>query len=149
MKVFPVATFNCLVSVNALYAMPEPAALLKRVFHWLKPGGVLFLINLGRIQNTTEWTTFLIKSNLHKLGLIRTLRVLLNEGLVISRENRKIASAQRSGLYWQHGTKQFGELLREIGFEVDLLEPTYRGYSDLACCRKPATSAVAHRHFSH
>jgi ubiquinone/menaquinone biosynthesis C-methylase UbiE len=134
---FPVASFDCIFSVNALYAMPEPASILRRAFHWLKPGGALFVINLGRVQNTAEWTSFLIRSNVRRLGLIRTLRVLLNEGLVISRENRKIATAQRAGVYWQHSTEQFGELLRGIGFEVDRLQPVYRGYSDLACCRKP------------
>lgn len=135
--VFPVGSLDCVVSVNALYAMPEPASILKRVFHWLKPGGHLFVVNLGRVQNTTDWTSFIVKSNIPRIGLIRTLRILLNEGMVISKENRAITRAQRSGVYWQHGTEEFGKLLCDIGFETDVVRPVYRGYSDLACCRKP------------
>ena len=135
--VFPVASLDCVVSVNALYAMPEPTSILSRIFHWLRPGGRLFVVNLGRIQNTTEWTSFLIRSNARKLGLFRTLRILLDQGLVISRENRKIARAQRAGVYWKHDTEEFRQILSDIGFEIDFVRPTYRGYSDIACCRKP------------
>lgn len=136
--VFPVGSLDCILSVNALYAMPEPAAILERAFHWLRPGGLLFLVDLGRIQDTTEWTSFLVRSNAPKIGLFRTLRILLNEGRVISRVNRKIAEAQRNGAYWQHATDDMGFTLERIGFELDALRPVYRGYSDLACATKPA-----------
>jgi len=136
-SVFPVGSLDCIVSVNALYAMPHPEAILKRAFHWLRPGGSIFLVDLGRIQDTTEWTKFLVKSNARSLGLFRTLRVLLNEGRIISRANRRIADAQRTGVYWQHSTEQIRAKLETIGFELDVVRPVYRGYSDLAYGRKP------------
>jgi ubiquinone/menaquinone biosynthesis C-methylase UbiE len=142
-SIFPVASLDCIVSVNALYAMPQPVTILERAFHWLRPGGHLFLINLGRIQDTTEWTAFLVKSNAPKIGFLKTLRILLNEGMVISKANRKIAEAQRSGVYWQHETEDLGKTLRAIGFELDELRPVYRGYSDLACARKPTKDAAS------
>jgi len=57
--------------------------------------------------------------------------------MVISRANRKIAEAQRNGIYWQHETTEIGVTLKTIGFELDDLRPVYRRYSDLACARKP------------
>ena len=137
-SVFPAASLDCVLSVNALYAMPYPAMILRRAYHWLRPGGSLFLVDLGRIQDTTEWTSFLVKSNARSLGVFRTLRVLLNEGRVISRANRRIADAQRSGIYWQHSTEQWRETLETIGFELNSVRPVYRGYSDLAYGRRPA-----------
>jgi ubiquinone/menaquinone biosynthesis C-methylase UbiE len=137
-SVFPVGSLNCILSVNALYAMPHPESILRRAYHWLKPGGSLFLVDLGRIQDTTEWTQFLVKSNASSLGVFRTLRVLLKEGRVISRANRRIAEAQRAGVYWQHSAEQLRGTLEEIGFELDTVRTVYRGYSDLALGRKPA-----------
>jgi ubiquinone/menaquinone biosynthesis C-methylase UbiE len=137
-SVFPVASLDCILSVNALYAMPHPEAILRRAYHWLRPGGSLFLVDLGRIQDTTEWTKFLVKSNANTLGVFRTLRVLLKEGRVISRANRRIAEAQRAGVYWQHSAEQLRTILEQIGFELDTVRTVYRGYSDLAFGRKPA-----------
>lgn len=68
-SVFPVGSLDCILSVNALYAMPHPETILKRAFHWLRPGGSFFLVDLGRIQNTTEWTSFLVASNRRRLGI--------------------------------------------------------------------------------
>ena len=144
-SVFPVGSLDCVVSVNALYAMPQPAAILERAFHWLRPGGLLFLIDLGRIQDTTEWTSFLVKSNVRRIGLFKTLRILLNEGLVISRTNRRIADAQRDGTYWQHSTEEMRATLETIGFELTDVRPVYRGYSDLAFGRKPNRSPFRSR----
>lgn len=140
--VFPVGSLDCVVTVNALYAMPTPVSILKRIFHWLRPGGHLFVVNLGRVQNTTDWTSFIIRNNIRRMGLVGILRILLNEGMVISKENRVITRAQRSGVYWQHGTEEFGNLLRDIGFQTDVVRPVYRGYSDLAYCRKPTATAI-------
>lgn len=137
-SVFPVGSLDCILSVNALYAMPHPEAILRRAFHWLRPGGSLFLVDLGRIQDTTEWTSFLVRSNRRNLGVFRTLRVLLREGRVISRANRRIADAQRAGIYWQHTAEQLRTTLTRVGFELDTVRTVYRGYSDLAIAYKPA-----------
>jgi ubiquinone/menaquinone biosynthesis C-methylase UbiE len=140
--VLPVASFDCILSVNALYAMPDPVGVLKRAFHWLRPGGYLFLVDLGRIQNTNDWTTFLVKSNASEMGVARTLKILLNEGMVISKANRRIALAQRNGTYWQHTTDELRATLERIGYEVAISREVYRGYSDLAVATKPLASSM-------
>lgn len=57
---------------------------------------------------------------------------------MISRANRRIADAQRAGVYWQHTAEQLRGTLANIGFELETVRTVYRGYSDLAIARKPA-----------
>ena len=74
---------------------------------------------------------------MRRIGIIRTLRILLNEGMVISRANRRIADAQLSGNYWRHSTEELRSTLENIGFALDDVRAVYRGYSDLAYGHKP------------
>lgn len=136
--VLPAASIDCILSINALYAMPNQASVLSRAFHWLRPGGYLFLIDLGRIQNTNDWTRFLVRSNARKMGVVQILKILLNEGMVISKANRKITLAQRNGTYWKHTKEELCATLEQIGFQVLQSREVYRGYSDLAIANKPA-----------
>ncbi len=135
---FQPGTFDVVVSINALYAIPEPEAVLEKCFTWLKPGGHLYVVNLGRMQNTFEWALYLIRSNVRPLGWLRTFSILMNEGRTLSAQNRRITRAQTKGTYWSHSTSQLGATLRGLGFVVTHLDTCYRGYSDLAICRRPA-----------
>lgn len=135
--IFPAGHLDCIVSVNALYAMPAPIQILRRAIHWLRPRGSLFLVDLGRVLNTREWRSFLVKSNIPQMGAFRTLRTLLREGSVIARANREIVECQRNGTYWQHTTEELRVILERVGFELDGVRPVYRGYSDLAYGHKP------------
>ncbi|NJN50436.1 MAG: class I SAM-dependent methyltransferase [Gammaproteobacteria bacterium] len=134
---FQPRSLDCVVTVNALYAMRHPRRVIRNIHQALKPGGCLFFVNLGRIQNTLDWTLYLLAKNLFRLGPRRTLSILRNEGSVISKANQGIAEAQRNKQYWRHGTAEIGEFLAEVGFRIDELRPCYRGYSDLAICTKP------------
>jgi ubiquinone/menaquinone biosynthesis C-methylase UbiE len=140
---FPPSSLDCVVTVNAIYAMHEPAKVLVNVYRWLKPGGFLFFVNLGRIQNTLEWTAYLLSRNLLALGLKRTLSILSSEGRAISNANRRITSAQRKRRYWRHSTEEIGDRLSSIGFATLTLGACYRGYSDVAICRKPSLGPVS------
>ena len=66
--VFPAGHLDCIVSVNALYAMPTPIQVLRRTLRWLRPGASFFLVDLGRVLDTREWRSFLVKSNIPRIG---------------------------------------------------------------------------------
>jgi len=136
--VFPAASLDCILSVNALYAMPNPVAVLRKAFHWLRPGGRLFLVNLGRVLDSADWRAFLLRTNVRDLGVVRALRILLTDGRVIARANERIADAQRVGQFWTHSTEEFGTTLQHLGYELDEIRPVYRGYSDLVIAHKPS-----------
>ena len=133
---FPPASFDLVISINAMYAMPDPHRILRNIRQWLAPGGLLYLVDLGRVQNTFDWTQFLVRKNTKRLGLLRTLSVLLNEGQVISSQNRRIAKLQRAGRYWKHSPQELELVLKTCGFIVERIETCYRGYSDRAIARK-------------
>ncbi len=135
--VFEPRSLDCVLTVNALYAMRQPERILKSVYQALKPGGYLFFVNLGRIQNTLDWTMYLLARNFLRLGPRRLISILRNEGAVIAKANRAIAQAQRQQQYWRHTTIEIGEYLAGLGFQIEDLRPCYRGYSDLAVCTKP------------
>ena len=139
---FQTNSFDMVVSVNALYAIPEPETVLQNCFAWLKPGGYLYLVNLGRIQNTFEWTLYLIRNNVKTLGWARTLSILMNEGRTLSAQNRRITRAQEKGTYWSHSTSELGAKLRGLGYIVTHLDTCYRGYSDIAICRRPTDTCA-------
>jgi ubiquinone/menaquinone biosynthesis C-methylase UbiE len=140
---FEARSFDCILSINALYAMPNPRRILARAYDWLKPGGFLFVVDLGRIQSTLDWTVYLLARNARGLGIASAISILRHEGRVISKANRAITVAQRGGAFWRHSTAEFGEHLAAIGFEIVELLPCYRGYSDLAICRKPDRASTA------
>jgi len=133
---FASGSFDLVISINAMYAMPNPQRILRNIARWLVPGGLLYLVDLGRIQNTFDWTQFLVRENAKRLGLLRTLSVLLNEGRVISSQNRRIAKLQRAGRYWKHSQVELGLALKQCGFVVEQIEACYRGYSDRAIARR-------------
>ena len=134
-------SLDCVLCVNALYAMSHPTHVIEKMLHWLKPGGLLYLVNLGRVQRTLEWTLYITLSNLlpigRRIGLRRMISFLRNEGRIIQEANRSITSAQQHGRYWHHTTTELGQYLRAAGFRVEQLRACYRGYSDLAICRRP------------
>jgi ubiquinone/menaquinone biosynthesis C-methylase UbiE len=140
---FQADSFDMVVSVNALYAIPEPEIVLQSCFTWLKPGGYLYLVNLGRIQNTLEWTLYLVRNNVATLGWLRTLSILMNEGRTLSAANRRITRAQEKGTYWSHSTSELGTTLRRLGYVVTHLDTCYRGYSDIAICRRPTDTCAS------
>lgn len=128
-------SFDLVVCVNALYAISPQKQVLKKVHSWLKPSGTFFVIDFGRKQRVLDWTFYLFRESLknHRVG---TYVKALVEGREVIRQNRRSTRGQRTGRYWMHSTADFGNVLAECGFEIEELFECYRGYSDLAVCRK-------------
>jgi SAM-dependent methyltransferase len=134
---FEQASFDLIVSVNAMYAMPDPETILGHIASWLAPGGYLYLVDLGRIQNTLDWTQYLLRTNVRRFGLRKSVSILRNEGRVISTQNRRIAKLQRSGVYWRHSADELRSAINRSGLLVEEVGVCYRGYCDRAIARRP------------
>jgi ubiquinone/menaquinone biosynthesis C-methylase UbiE len=132
---FPKNRFDLVICVNALYAISPQEDVLRKVRSWLRPDGWFFIIDFGRKQRTLEWTLFLFRQSLkaHRAG--EYVKALLDAREVL-KQNRKSTKGQESGRYWLHSTDAFGKTLSECGFDVEEIFPCYRGYADLAICRK-------------
>ena len=132
---FPDESFDLILCVNALYAINPQEEVLKKVKDWLKPKGRLFLIDFGRKQRTLDWTFYLFRESMKKHKAGEYVRALINYREVF-KQNRRTSKGQGTGRYWLHSTSEFGVALQRCGFRVLELYACYRGYADLAICRK-------------
>lgn len=132
---FDAQSLSAITSVHALYPLQHPQALVARLYEWLKPGGYLFVCDLGRVLNVKDWAAYLFVESMRKHGLLGTLS-LFYRGRAIAKHNRHISQFQRTGVYWTHDQSIFRKVFEQAGFEVVSCECAYRSYSDMIVCRK-------------
>lgn len=125
---------DLVVCVHALYAMPNQAQRLHDLRRLVRPGGWLYLVDLGRHMNVADWRGYLFSHLKTKLGLARALRVFW-QGRQIAKQNATILRAQKQGTYWTHSEAEFASDVAAAGFEIYRQQSVYRGYSDLLVCR--------------
>lgn len=132
---FDPESFDLIVCVNALYAFSSQPNVLIKMRTWLKDNGRLFIIDMGRRQNTLDWTFYMFFQSLRSRRIRQYFRTLI-EGRELLKQNRRTAKGQASGRYWLHSTEDFGLALDQAGFRVEELSTCYRGYADFAVCVK-------------
>lgn len=135
---FPDNEFDLIMCVNALYAISPQEEILRKARRWLKPDGRIFLIDFGRKQRTLDWTIYLFRESMKSHQAGEYVKALINSREVL-KQNRKTSKGQGTGRYWLHTTSEFGDALKACGFDVDELYACYRGYADLAICKKGET----------
>ena len=128
---------DLVVCVHALYAMPDQRQRLSDLRRLLRPGGWLFLVDLGRHMNVADWRKYLFSSLRKEKGVIGALGVFW-QGREIATQNTAIFKAQKDGVYWTHTSEELASAVTENGFEIVRQKPVYRGYSDLLVCRASA-----------
>ena len=126
---------DLIVCVHALYAMPGQAQRLEDLYRLLSPGGHLYLIDLGRYMNVSDWRSYLFSELRKEYGLGEALRIFW-QGRQVSKQNKAILKAQKSGDYWTHTGTELAEEVAKVGFQILRQQSVYRGYSDLFVCRK-------------
>ena len=132
---FPAASFDLIISVHALYTMPQPQVQLRRFAGWLRPGGQAFLCDFGRTMVVADWRKFLFNHLRREKGLLRTLNLLWH-GRQIAQQNQTIAQLQGSGEYWLHSPEEFRTAVEQSGLQIRKQALVYRGYSDLVIAQK-------------
>lgn len=125
---------DLVICVHALYAMPNQEERLGDLRRLLRPGGWLYLIDLGRYMNVAEWRSYLFSHLKREYGLAAALRIFW-QGREIGKQNKSILLAQESGVYWTHTEAEFASAVAAAGFDIQRQEAVYRGYSDLLVCR--------------
>ncbi|WP_146010310.1 class I SAM-dependent methyltransferase [Acidimangrovimonas sediminis] len=130
----PPAPADLVICVHSLYAMPDPESRLFDLRKLLRPGGTLFLIDLGRKLNIAEWRSYLFSHLTREVGIAKAIQIFWN-GREIAKQNKAISKAQEEGAYWTHSESELAAAVEKAGFEVMTRKPAYRGYSDLLVCR--------------
>ena len=126
-------SFDLIICVHALYAMPPQTVILRKLRRWLTPNGLLFVIDIGRKHRVFDWGLYIYKNLIARYGYIRATARLLTY-YTATRENLKTAKGQEHGDYWLHTTPEFKETLEKAGLSVLAIDPCYRGASDRAIC---------------
>jgi|TARA_B100000315_G_scaffold226610_2_gene233678 ubiquinone/menaquinone biosynthesis C-methylase UbiE len=132
---FPAHTFDFILSTNAIYAIEPHAVLLAKLRKWIKTDGVLILVDFGRPQKVNDWFWYMLRENVRHRGLVPTFR-LFSGNWEVAKQNRRTTAAQDQGNYWVHSTQEFAKALQQSGFFVEEIGSCYRGYSDIAVCKK-------------
>lgn len=125
---------DLVICIHALYAMPVPEQRLADLRKLLRPGGHLYLIDIGRYMNVPDWRSYLFSCLKKELGLVGALRVLW-QGREIAKQNKSILKAQKKGVYWTHTGAEFASLVAQNGFDIIRQQSVYRDHSDLLVCR--------------
>ena len=127
-------TADLLICVHALYAMPDQPDRLADMRRLLRPGGRLFLVDLGRELDISDWRAYIFRHLVRRDGVIGALRKLWR-GREVASQNRLIREAQQAGRYWTYESGELAEKVRAAGFDIERRETVYRGYSDLLVCK--------------
>lgn len=125
---------DLVICVHALYAMPDQEQRLRDLRGLLRPGGMLYLIDLGRYMNVPDWRSYLFSSLKKEHGLAGAIRVFW-QGREIAKQNKAIFKAQEKGVYWTHSEAEIASAVTTSGFEILRQQSVYRDHSDLLVCR--------------
>jgi ubiquinone/menaquinone biosynthesis C-methylase UbiE len=132
---FAPTSFDLILCVNALYSMNPQSEVLARVRQWLKPGGFFLVIDFGRRTKVLDWGRFILGNMIKTKGVLASVKFVW-QGIETLKQNQRGSRSQAEGIYWLHSTEEFGAALTEAGFVVEDLRTCYRGYCDLALCRR-------------
>jgi len=136
---------SVVTAVHALYTFRDPDAVVRRIYDWLRPGGMVFACDPGRVIDVRDWARYLFRASLLDRGLWHTARVFYR-AREVARQNRRIASAQTRGTYWLHDLSSFRGTFEAAGFVVQNSWVTYRGISDALLAVKPESDPAAEAH---
>ena len=132
----PSGSVALVAAVHALYAFPDPPAVIQRMYDWLRPGGVVWAVDPSGPLNIAGWRRYLFASVRREHGLATALQ-LLWRAREAARQNRRIDRALDSGAYWGKDEHALRAAFEAAGFTVVACEPTYRGCSHRLVARKP------------
>ena len=125
---------DLIICINCLYAMNPQALVLEKFRSWLKPSGLLYVVDLGREMKPLDWGLHFFRRAQKKHYVFEYLKDAIR-GREVVKQNRTTRIAQLSGEYWMHDTIEFGNILTQSGYNLLKLEPCYRDYADLAICQ--------------
>lgn len=133
---FPDESLGLITAVHSLYTLTNPESILRKMYDWLEPGGLLYVVDIGRTINTNEWSKHIFIETSKERGIAATAKYFWDARAAIS-ANKRIEATQSSGEYWTKSHEEFREALESVGFDIKESKETYRGNSDFAICQKP------------
>lgn len=119
-------SFDAVNIIHALNYTGKPQQTLANISRWLKPGGILVAVDIGRPLVVANWRKgiwgWAVRAMRRRgfvgpLAWIPTLSLFLRYSAA-GKENEKFAIGQREGRYPMHSTVEFQSWVKETGFEI-------------------------------
>ena len=135
LALYPDASFDCIVSVHALYTLREPEAAIQEYLRVLKPSGHFIMAE----PRSPIRIIPIAKEIYHEGGLRDVVKLLLTQsGVGVC--NLLIGKRLRDGSYHYWDEKRLRNVLQDACFRIDGVVPAYATGSDLL------STAVKPRH---
>lgn len=123
---------DLIICVNALYNMNPQSQTLEVFRRWLKPSGMLFVIDFGRQQHVGDWLSQFLRNAVTGKIRARSYAKAATKGATLVRQALLGTKAQKSGTYWTHTPTEFAQTISAAGFRIEQQGQCYRGYCDFA-----------------
>jgi ubiquinone/menaquinone biosynthesis C-methylase UbiE len=98
-------TFDLIVCINALYAMPAREETLRKIRKWMSPDGWFFVIDFGRRVDMWDWSKHILGNIVRTKGVMEMVRFLISAGEMIRQHKKGLGQAE--GIYWLHSSEEF------------------------------------------
>ena len=126
LALYPDASFDCVVSVHALYTLREPEAAIREYLRVLKPSGHLVMAEPRYPIRIIP----IAKEIYHEGGLPDVVKLLLTQsGVGVC--NLLIGKRLRDGSYHYWDEERLRNVLQNVCFRMDRVVPAYAAGSDL------------------
>ena len=139
---FPDDTFDAVVSVNCLYALPRPGVTIKEFGRVLKPGGRLVIADPK--AGTSMWAIFGEHLSRRPGDTLATwcsrlvlTAVLIPSLVVVGVINARIVAAAKTGAYTFRKAAEWQLLLSDLGFEQPVVAGIYADQGYLVTAVRP------------
>jgi len=126
LALYPDASFDCVISVHALYTLREPEAAIHEYLRVLKPSGHFIMAE----PHSPVRIIPIAKEIYHEGGVADVVRLLLTQsGVGVC--NLLIGKRLRDGSYHYWDEESLRNVLRDACFRIDGVVPAYAAGSDL------------------
>ena len=129
-------SLDLVICVHTLYVLDDPHKTLDKIFLWLKPGGFLYIVDVGRPIDIPRWAVYLFGCAVKQIGFLNTIKLFIEARQVV-KQNHHIQQQQADGAYWVHSIDGFRSALVDSGFHIIESNTCYREMSDRAVCTIP------------
>ncbi|MFH2004459.1 MAG: methyltransferase domain-containing protein [Bacteroidota bacterium] len=128
---FPDESFDCIVSVNMLYALHRPREIITEFYRVLKPHGKLVFAN----PYDTSTFSGIIKGQFHELGIIKfLLKFIVNLPALLVIIFVNVFFLRNNNNYWSR--EETARILKEGGFKDVNIKLTYADQALLVSTNK-------------
>ncbi|MEM0230684.1 MAG: class I SAM-dependent methyltransferase [Candidatus Woesearchaeota archaeon] len=122
---YPEGFFDLINITHVLNYTGKPEKVIRNIYHWLKPGGVMIAVDIGRELKVENWSKQIFKWTYEDFkksgyGVFAILPTVYHfiKYRAAKRENENFHKGQLSGRYPMHASEEFKRWVMYAGFNI-------------------------------